>query len=185
MNTLAIVGKSQLTRSFAPFEDPNVDVWAYNDHPYKHPEIYKRISALFEMHDDALTADRYSQEYKAWLREKHPFTIVMHDHDPEIPSSWAFPRKAIGNFFMNHIYRGEKMVKDFYTSSTPYALALALHQNYTRIELYGVELSTDEGWYKERDCAFFCMGQAAAHGVDVIIHPLSKMFDVPLYGKTK
>lgn len=177
MKTVAIVGRSKETRDFAPFDNPAVDIWAFNDYAPQLP----RVSGVFETHPDCLTANRYDDSYKAWLQQPHDFPIWMHQADPCIPASIPYPRHAINSLYTSGgLWRGEERLEDFYNSTTPYALALAIYKRYNRIELYGIELY--EGKYrKQGDCIFFWIGQAAARGIEVAIHEKSNLFKTSLY----
>lgn len=176
MKTVAIVGRSKETREFAPFDNPQVDIWAFNDYAMQLP----RVSGVFEAHDDCLTADRYDEHYKDWLRQPHDFPIWMHETHPEIPASQLFPRNAISALFPLCMWRGGEPLKDFYSSTTPYALALALLKRYRRIELYGIELFENK-YRKQGDSIFYWFGQAAARGVEIGIHEKSNLFADALY----
>lgn len=177
-STLAIVGRGK-TREFMPWENPDVDVWAFNDFAMQVP----RLTAAFEMHNDWHTADRYGEEYKEWLRTPQPFPILMHQESDIVPSSKKFPRHAINALYNRNIFRGAIEEQNFYTSSTPYALALALWCRYPRIEIYGVDLAGDGEYHKYADCIFFWLGKASALDVEIIFHPSSPILErFTLYG---
>lgn len=178
MKSVAIVGKAMRTRDFAPYEDASVDVWGYQDFVFKH---MPRCSGMFEMHPDCMTTERYTEKYKNWLKEPHPFPIWMHTADPNIPASVNYPRAEINDRFMRNVWKGGKEVKNYYTSSTPYAIALAMWMGYQKIELYGIELSTADGYTAERDSVFFWIGKASAMGVRVDIHAESELLDNKIY----
>jgi len=175
MKTVAIVGRSTETRDYAPFDNLAIDIWAFNDYAMGLP----RVSATFETHPDCLTDSRYGEEYKDWLRQAHPFPIWMHDADPAIPASVNYPRHGI-NALYGGLWRGGERVENFYTSTTPYALALALLKRYTRIELYGIELYENK-YRKQGDSIFFWLGQATAHGIEIAIHEKSNLYNEAVY----
>jgi len=176
--TVAIVGKAQKTRGFAPYDDLSVDMWGYQDFVFKH---MLRVTGMFEMHPDCLTTDRYTQAYQDWLRQPHDFPIWMHEPIAEIPASVKYPRDEVNSMLMHNVWKGEKKVENYYTSSTPYAIALAIWMGYKRIEIYGVELSTADGYMEERDCVYFWMGKASALGVYIVVHAGSGLLDNKLY----
>jgi hypothetical protein len=176
MKTVAIVGRSKETRDLAPFDNPRVDIWAFNDYAMQLP----RVTGVFETHPDCLTADRYDDAYKEWLRLPHEFPIWMHESDPAIPASLTYPRNAICALYATSLWRGGERVQHFFSSTTAYALAMALWKRYNRVELYGIELY-DNGYRKQADCVFFWLGQAAARGVEIIIHENSNLFRNTLY----
>lgn len=175
--TLAIVGRAKETREFAPYDNLDVDIWAFNDYGYRSA---KRVTAIFETHPDCLEAQRYESDYKEWLKQQHGFPIYMYSYDERVPSGVSYPFDEIRKQFGGHLWAGDKAVEDYYTSTTPYALALALLYGYQRIELYGIELY-DNGYRKQGDCIFYWLGQANARRVDVVIHERSKLYSNTKY----
>lgn len=135
----------------------------------------KRVTAVFEMHPDALVTDRYTPEYKAWLRMRHNFPIYMHDALPEVPSSITFPRVPLLG-----LHKGERKIRNFYTTTPPYCLALAWLLGYSRVELYGIDLDKEER-QAHRDSVFFWIGFLLAKGVDIYIPAECNLLDEWLY----
>lgn len=184
MRTVAIVGRGK-TCQHAPFDNAEVDIWAFNDNAHTLEQKH-RLTAMFEMHPDWASAERLNgvpgiDEYREWLRKPHSFPIYMHAVDPRIPASVRYPREKIQSIFRDTFYKGETEVKDFYTSTTPYAIALAILQGYKRIELYGVELTQETEYKEHRDSVFFWIGRATAMGARIIIHEDSKLYTRRLY----
>ncbi len=184
MKTVAIVGRGK-TCQHAPFNNTEVDIWAFNDNAHT---LYKekRLTAMFEMHPDWENAPRLNDvpgipEYREWLHQPHTFPIYMHGHDPRIPASVRYPKEKVEAIFRDTFYKGITEVKEFYTSTTPYAIALAILQGYKRIEIYGVELTQETEYQEHRDSVFFWMGRASAMGARIIIHEDSKLYSRRLY----
>jgi hypothetical protein len=161
-----------------PYDNPQVDVWGYQDFVLKH---MPRVTGMFEMHPDWIQSEKYTAEYKAWLQEPHDFPIWMHHMDPRVPACVLYPRGEVTERFGRNVWKGMKEVRNYFTSTTPYALGLALLMGYKRIELYGIELSTADGYTDERDCVFFWKGKASALGVEVFVHEESGLFDEKIY----
>jgi len=173
---VAIIGNGR-TRVLAPHDDPAIDVWTLNDHAM---QWNKHTDAVFEMHPDALAASRYSDEYKAWLQEPHPFPIYMHEVDERIPASTRFPKEGISRSWFPTIRKGGRRIENFYTSTVPYCLAMAIHMNYPKIKLYGVDLERDVHLHF-KDAVFFYLGYAGARGVEIEIPEGSALMDEALY----
>lgn len=178
-NRVAIIGRGK-TNKYTPWDDPDVDLWLYNDFAMS----ARRVTAMFEMHNDALTADRYGDDYKAWLQEPHTFPIYMHQTDDCIPASHKFPKYAINALYSRGLFKGAFEEQNFYTSTTPYAIALAIWMRYKRIEFYGIDLAGITGEYaKYADCIFFWLGKASMLGIEIHIHEESPLLSgVKLYG---
>lgn len=184
MKTVAIVGRGK-TCQYAPFDKAEVDIWAFNDNAHT---LYKekRLNAAFEMHPDWMTAPRLEgvpgiPEYREWLKLPHNLPIYTHGIDRRIPASVAYPFEKINHIFRGTLFKGDIEVKNLYTSTTPYAIALAILQTYKRIELYGIELTQETEYKEHRDSVFFWMGRASAMGVQVHIHEDSKLYRPSLY----
>lgn len=171
IKTVAIVGNGR-TRVYAPHDNDRMHVWTMNNHAML---WNRRTTAVFEMHPDALTADRYDEQYRAWLRQPHPFPIYMHDVHPEIPASVQFPAVLLFN-----MHKGTRAIHHFFTTTTPYCLALALELGYTRVELYGLDMETEDR-QAHRDSVFFWLGRLEAHGVDIYIPDECNLFDEWVY----
>jgi hypothetical protein len=171
MRTVAIVGNGR-TRDRAPHDDPKVDIWTMNNHAML---WQRRTTAVFEMHPDALTTDRYGEDYRTWLKQDHPFPIYMHDPHPEIPASVQYPRLP-----MIGIYKGRAPIRDFYTTTPPYCLALAYFLEYDRVELYGIDMDHEDR-QAHRDSVFFWLGYLNAKGIEIYIPETSALMDPWLY----
>lgn len=175
MKPLAIVGNGP-TRDNPRHNNMGWDVWAMNNHPFL---WQKRVTALFEMHPDVLEADRYTAEYKDWLKHV-TFPVYMHRVHPDIPSSVQFPREAIAQEYPVLIEKGDLIIKDFYAETTAYMLALALYFGYQIIELYGIDLNKRQ-YLPHRDSIFLWLGYLQANRVRVIIPEESPLMDEALY----
>lgn len=179
--TVAILGNASRTRNFAPFDDPSTDLWAMTFHALQ----AKRVTAVLEMHPDVLTGERWRkfpnyEQYRKWLRETDT-PIYMHEALADIPAAVKYPRDEIANQFCRHLWKGEKELKALFGGTASYGIALALYLGYTRIELYGIELSSRPEYDKERDMTFFWLGKASALGVEIVIHEKSRLVSELLY----
>ena len=67
------------------------------------------------------------------------------------------------------------------TSSVAYAIALAIHRGYERIELYGAEMETNTEYGHQRQGVAFWVGVAVGKGIEVI-HKSDTFWNQPLYG---
>lgn len=177
MNIVTIVGNGR-TRTQAPHDDTTRVIWTMNNHALL---WQKRTCAVFEMHDDALTTTRYDEFYKSWLRESHPVPVYMLNPVADIPSAIRYPLEEIGAQFGTHCLKGSRTVRDLYTSTTAYMIALALYLKFQRIEIYGVELDKANEYADHRDAVFFWLGKATALGVDIWVPEDCALYDDALY----
>lgn len=183
-NQLAIVGRGK-SRKYLEYQD-DMDYWAFNDNAMSVPA--GRLTAMFEMHGDLWTTERYNvvgaEGYRDWLKQRHGFPIFMHAADGLVPSSREYPLEAARQL-CSHVLVGGKSVRDFFTSSTPYALALAILSGYKRVEMWGIELDTGTEYEKARNSIFFWLGIAAGRGVEIALHESNRLFDAELYWAVK
>ena len=132
------------------------------------------------MHPYALTCERYADDYKQWLQQRHDFPIYMHHVHTDIHNSVQFPREKITQYRGNLFQKGGQFVKDFYAESSTYMMALALHLGYRRLELYGIDLNKLEN-KQRRDSVFFWLGILQANHMQIVIHEDSPLISEALY----
>jgi hypothetical protein len=105
----------------------------------------------------------------------------MIDRYNEVPASVRYPLEAICEDLLPGFTRDGEMVR-YFTSSVCLAFALAIHQRYERIELYGVEMASDTEYVYQREGVYFWIGVAIGRGVQVVLHPKCGLFRAPVYG---
>ena len=159
-----------------------MDVWAIGVHSFQ----ARRFDAMLEMHPDVLTGEKWDkapdgEAYRAWLRTNTTQPVYMHKPLNEIPASQKYPLAEITEKYCGRMWLGRKQVRNFFGGTASYALALALYQDYKRIEIYGIELSSRPDYDDERDCFFTWVGKAEMLGVDVVAHENSRLFRELLY----
>ena len=110
----------------------------------------------------------------------------MQEHYEDVPSSVKYPKEEIVKALLPNIWRevnGKVDQVENFTSSTAYALALAIYQGKKRIELAGIEMTSDTEYVRQRPGVYFWLGIAAGRGIDVVLHsPL--LMNEKLYGYT-
>jgi hypothetical protein len=115
------------------------------------------------------------------MQQKHKFPIYMQEHYPEIPASTRYPLEDVAcNLTGGSL--SERAGRGYFTSSVAFALALAIHLQYSRIELYGIEMESDTEYKYQRDGVFFWIGLALGRGIEVVVQPESNFFKEPVYG---
>jgi hypothetical protein len=179
-NTVAIIGSHPRTRTMFDFARHDADVWIFNE-AFTDPTGWaKRADAVFQMHAPAIWKSPRNQndpKHFEWLRTQTAVPVVyMQEAYPEVPAAVAYPLRAVTENLLANFTR-----KKFFTSSLSYAIALAIHNGYRRIEIYGAEMETDTEYRYQRDAVAFWTGVAVGRGVEVY-SPIA-MFDAPaLYG---
>lgn len=184
--TVAIAGSHVKTRDFTPFDRKYVDIWVFNE--AASIGWPKRCDAVFQMHQTPIwknPLNRNDPNFPKWMALDHPYPIYMlYDEREEVPACEPYPLDDVCKITDPYLRLGRRDSKPirFITSSPAYAIALAIHQGYERIEIYGIEMESDTEYKDQRDGVFYWLGVAVGRGIEVIIHPQSNLFDAPLYG---
>ncbi len=169
--TVAIVGSHPRTRGEFDFERKDCDVWLFNE--AMKADWAKRADIVFQIHAEAIwrnPANRNDPGHYEWLKTQNEVDVYMQDVYPDVPHSVKYPLDEIVEHF------GFR----YFTSSVAYALALACHLEYKRIELYGVEMETNSEYNHQRPGIAFWLGIARGIGIELDLH--ISLFDQPLYG---
>lgn len=184
--TLIIAGSNPANRDRVPW-DADADIWVLNEAAsIGWPQ---RVTAVFQLHPPEIytaAANVNDDSHWRWLQQKHPFPVYMQDVDPRVPSSVRYPlddaKKYLNKLTLNDYGHPDGDPVAYFTSSFPYALALALLHGYERIEIYGTELASGTEFQYQRDCFLLWIGVAVGHGVEVAMYSGHRIFDALLYG---
>ena len=180
---LAIVGSHPATRELAPYDDPDYEIWLFNESAQK-PEVYRRWDALLQIHKPEVYTSLenwVNKEHWAWLQQDHGYSditgrrkqIFMQDVDPRVPNSTKYPLDEVLRLTPYRYLR----------SSPALSLALALYLNrWSVIELYGSELTSNTEYAYQATNYAFWIGYAHGLGVDLRLKCWEKEFFQPIYG---
>jgi hypothetical protein len=176
MRKLAIVGSHPDTRQNAPYEDPEYEIWLFNEAAQK-PEIYRRWDAIFQLHKPEVYTSLnnwVNKDHWAWLQSDHGADkrIWMQEYDERVPNSVKYPLEEV-----------LKLVPYHYLRSTPAeALALAIYLGYKDISLYGSDLTSNTEYHYQAINMAFWIGFAHGYGVDFHLECWKSEFWQPIYG---
>ena len=176
MRSLAIVGSHPETRELAPFDNPDFDIWLFNEAPQK-PEVYRRWDACLQIHIPEVyssTDNWVNKDHWEWLQQDHGDRyIFMQDVDPRVPNSVRYPIEGV-----------QSLVPYKYLRSSPaMALALAIYLGYQHIELYGSELSSNTEYHYQAINYAFWIGFAHGRGINLDMRCwYQEFFEQPIYG---
>lgn len=187
MKTVAIVGSHEETRENAPWDDPDIDIWVFNEafsqHVSRKGEPYKwckRADAVFQMHVPAIYRNPYNRSDKGhwiWLQQEHgDLDIWMMEIDADVPNSRKYPlTELVGELLPGWDY-------PLLTSTPALAIALAVYLGYERIQYYGIEMKSDTEYRYQREGVQAWTFYALGRGVKVELYSAHEAFDQPLYG---
>lgn len=159
---------------------PHVPIWTLNaseDHQFP-----REPAALFEIHPirDVVTQTRRWEH----LQKKHNYPIYMQQLAPGIPSGVLYPIDLMSESVFENIYLGDEHA-DYWDSSLPYMCALAEHQGYDIVHIYGFELRTDTEYRYQRPGAALLIGWLGGRGIKVVLPENTSLLPPTRYGYTE
>jgi len=163
MRKIAILGTAQTTLGQAPVNDPDWEIWGCGGGSFK---ILPRFDRWFELHSPALIKS-LNEEYHGWLGQLSQPLYTM-GPVAEWPASKPYPREEVIARFSDW----------FMTSSIAWMLALAIHEEPDTIGIWGVDMSHDSEYAKQRAGCLHFIRLAVAHGIDVKIPPTSQLLHI-------
>ena len=184
MRKVAIVGSHPATKHYAPFNDPEYDIWVFNE--AANIEWCKRANGVFQMHDPSVYRSEFNRTDKKhweWLQQEHDdMRIWMQEIDPDVPNSMEYPWKNVVKKLLPGFKWANGQQIEYGTSTVAYSIALAVWLEYDQIDLYGIDMESNTEYIYQRDCVAFWTGLALGRGIKVVQHSGAGLYDVPLYG---
>ena len=192
-DTVLLFGTNTFTRHLIDWEREDCEYWCWNEIGSlkdTRPGYWaKRIDLLIQIHATPIWRNAKNlndNKHYEWLQQPHEYPVYMQDHYEDVPSSVKYPKEEIVKALLPNIWRevnGKVDQVENFTSSTAYALALAIFQGKKRIELAGIEMTSDTEYIRQRPGVYFWLGIAAGRLIDVVIHSPLLMKEKP-YGYT-
>jgi len=162
---VAIVGFGE-TKKQTPFEDKDLEIWGMND-------LYEdlpRYDRWFDIHDfdsddpnsikTHVSPRAKEQKLAAYKKMKCP--IYCQEAFPEIPNAVKYPLKEIQDKWCGG-------GKGYFTNQVSYMIALAIHEGYDEIGVYGIDMMIDTEYSIQRPSCEYWLGIAAGMGKRVIV----------------
>ena len=180
--TVAIVGTHPTTREKAPYQNKDIDIWIFNNQLLQ--GWCPRAEAVFDIHasEDVYRRGIEHPGFGEWLKSAKKGTIFYTPYEmKEIPGNKVYPKDNIVKHLLPKFLRGEE-VNEYFTSGPCYAIALAIHQGYKRIEMYGIEMESNSEYIYQRDGVGLWLGIALGRGIEIYFPPETQLFNAPLYG---
>jgi hypothetical protein len=151
---VAVVGFASSTRSLAPFDSSEHEVWALNQ-LYRH---IPRADRWFDIHSNYDEHVVEGTDHVGWL-EQCPIPVYMNEWRMRYPTSVRYPIEEVIEYFG----------KDYFTSTIAFMIALAIKEGFEEIELYGIDLVVGTEWEQQRQCAEYYIGWARGMGIKVTV----------------
>jgi hypothetical protein len=173
---LAIVGTHTRTRDQAPWDDPEYEIWVFNEAPQS--EWCKRWDVNFQLHMQEVYQSPnnwVNKKHWEWLQKEHGKTIWMQEVDERVPDSKRFPIEEIFESIPGAYLH-------WFKSSTVYALALAIYLGYEYIECYGQDMASNTEYGYQLANFQFWVGVAMGCGIKFGVLSNEQFFKGPMYG---
>lgn len=184
---LSIVGFCNDSRDWVPYEDQEMECWGLN----RGYIFQRRANRWFDMHGPHIvnSENRRPGDHVGWLKQ-FPGPVIMHKSDPAIPNSATYPLKEVAQTVSGNIYRVNKdgevksaVDEPYLTSSIAQEIALAIHEGYSEISLYGVDLNTESEYAWQKPGVEYMLGLAAGKGIKVILPDNCPLLAGKIYGR--
>lgn len=186
---VAIVGFCETSRRLAPYGDQSYLVAGLNRGYIFMP----RAEVWFDLHSPQIRGwhHRRSTQHLEWLK-RFPGPIYLHEADPELPNSIAFPLDEVQEDIGANLWRlavedqktlTEATGKPYFDSSIAYEIALAIHEQFKEILLVGVDLNTAGEYVWQRSGVSYLLGLAQGRGIKVVLPDNCPLLQGNCYGR--
>jgi len=116
------------------------------------------ITAMFDMHN--LNIALPSEKQSATLCEVFHIPVIGTREYPWLRTSEIYPREEVI----------EKLGADLFSDVICYMLALAIHKEFERIDLWGVHLHSNHCDHQESAIVHYWLGRAHGAGITIIVN---------------
>jgi hypothetical protein len=160
---VAIMGFATSSRSLAPFDDPEWEIWTLNQ-LYRH---VPRCTRHFDIHRNWEEDNVEGTDHKGWIKDAGEAGIptYMVHHHPDLPSSVQYPIEDVI----------KSVGIDYFTSTVAFEVAYAVMEGFKEIALYGIDLIVGTEYDVQKANLEFHLGMAHGLGVKVVIPPQSAL----------
>ena len=168
LKKVAILGYTA-HRDKAPFNDNEFEIWGLND-LYKHN--LPRFTRWFQLHTKKIVDDTNREDRTKWeelVKDYAQMQCPVYTTEAiDIPNNIVFPLEEIQAFIKERFpYRD---FNGFFTNSISYMIALAIHEGFQEIHVYGVDMAVGSSEYgHQRPSCEFWLGVAAGLGITIHI----------------
>lgn len=146
------------------FGNPDMEIWGLNQLYVAFPAIVPHCTRWFQFHArHSYDANERDLEMHKWMQgAKIP--IYTQVKEPDIPFSVPLPRDALLSKFWR-----------YFTNSISWEIALAIHEGFEEIHIFGVDMAQDSEYSFQRPSCELFIGWALGMGIRVIIPDASDL----------
>lgn len=158
LRKVAIVGGGP-TRRRAPFSDPSWEIWAFSSRRWRPPRITRwfEIHHMVDLRQQLATKKAGRRTFRGYMRfmKRLKCPVYMDKARKSIPNSVEFPLKPLLAEFGR-----------CFTSTASYLIALAIHEGYDVIGLWGVDMRGKK-YVRQRPAVRYLLAIARQRGIEV------------------
>lgn len=168
MKKVAIIGYASNWNE-APFSDPDVEIWVQNiAEILKYP--FGRITRVFDIHKNEIIVAE-CKDFPAGLKyvNENNIPCYLQEKSDLIPSSVEFPIDLLTEMFFPWATRIKKWKynDEYWTSTTQMMIAFAIHEGFTEIGIYGIDMSDTVEYRGQRRGCEYMLGYAVGKGLSI------------------
>ena len=162
---VCIVGCAD-TKHLVPFHQPDeYEFWGVNNLFLTLPD--KPFTRWFEIHqvthEEGVWLRRGKPEFRGqpvedYLKSlaKLPCPVYMQTENPLVPNAAPYPLSEIVQGFGT-----------YFTNTISWEIALAIHEGFEEIRVYGVDMAVDTEWHHQRPSCEYFLGLANGRGIKI------------------
>ncbi len=142
------------------FNDPDMEIWGLNQLYIAFPEIVPHCTRWFQFHARSSYDANVGRDHShhKWMSDQSSFPIYMQKREPDVPCSIPLPKDLL--LSKNRRY---------FTNSISWELALAIHEGFEEIHIYGVDMAQDAEYAHQRPSCEYFIGVAEGMGIKIVI----------------
>lgn len=174
-DTVCIVGLSPSSRDMVLDEPDGVEIWCLNQGHAFIPDVAARATRWFQVHPYEEMEARQRPEFGhlEWLKQT-TIPVYFEEIHPDYPMSVRYPYEDVC-LDLSGVYL---------TSAIAFMIALAIHEKFTLIKLYGIDMASGTEYEDQRPCVEYLIGQAVGREIKVWLPPGCPLLKGPMYAKT-
>jgi hypothetical protein len=170
---VAIVGFAPSWKE-APFDSKSEDceIWVLNEFYKVAPQIKNfRVDRWFEIHD-LESPSKNKPEHIDFLRQC-PVPLYLQEKfvSAEYPNAIPFPLDDIIKWMEGKGFKGSR----YFTNSIAYFVMLAAYEQFEKISIFGVDMSTDSEYFHQKASAEYMIALCEGMGIEVFIPESSEL----------
>ena len=155
---VVIIGTASTTmgQSGRFFGDKDFEIWGLNSLYILFPQVLPHATRWFQIHQDD---DGLSTDYNAFaLLSTYDFPVYTIKKRDDCKNSIAYPRDEIVAEFGT-----------YFNNSISWMLALAIHEGFKEIHLYGVDMAVEVEYGHQRPSCEYFLGIGTGRGIKMIL----------------